>query len=208
MEKMYRMLAAVTLLFATSSSPASEVIETWKLELDESRLLKVSGEFYTVKVIEINDSRCPTDVFCFWQGEARVLIDVRSFTTAEVSSYDLKLEDESTAQGEDKQDIINLANARIRLSGVTPYPVSAVSGEQAADETPSVVELEITREAVDCRHSVPQFCTLEYAPVDCEYLGANIFGSNFCDARRQAQMMACRAAIPFSAASLSCQSSN
>lgn len=45
-------------------------------------------------LIKINDSRCPTGVYCVWQGEVRVTlaIDKPVIDTLELSSYDNKMD--------------------------------------------------------------------------------------------------------------------
>ena len=63
-------------------------------------------------IAEINDSRCPSDVVCVWEGEALVKINVETSTTQtiELSTFD------------NQKDTIDLFS--IELIDVSPYPVS------------------------------------------------------------------------------------
>ena len=63
-------------------------------------------------ITEINDSRCPSDVVCVWQGEAVVKIEVETSTikTIKLSTFD------------NQKDTIDLFS--IELIDVSPYPVS------------------------------------------------------------------------------------
>lgn len=63
-------------------------------------------------ITEINDSRCPSDVVCIWQGEAIVKINVE----APVSG---KLELSTFHNQAD-----TLGNYSFRLIEVSPYPIS------------------------------------------------------------------------------------
>lgn len=60
----------------------------------------------------INDSRCPSDVVCIWQGEAVVKIEVKSPQSGiiELSTYD------------NLKDTVGLYS--FELIDVSPYPVS------------------------------------------------------------------------------------
>lgn len=64
------------------------------------------------KVTAIQESRCPSDVVCVWEGEAIVKVDVESpFTgTLELSTYDNQVD--------------TLNNYSFELMEVSPYPIS------------------------------------------------------------------------------------
>lgn len=63
-------------------------------------------------ITEINDSRCPSDVVCVWQGAAIVTIQIES-----------PLRDEITLSTYDNL-IDTSGNYSFELLDVTPYPVS------------------------------------------------------------------------------------
>ena len=64
-------------------------------------------------IAEINDSRCPSDVVCVWQGEAVVIIDVKSPQAGVIalSTYDNLID--------------TVGNYSFELKNIGPYPVSA-----------------------------------------------------------------------------------
>ena len=55
----------------TSSPPATHTIV-----LARGQQVVVAGEALTVKLTEINDSRCPAKVTCIWAGHAAVTLQV------------------------------------------------------------------------------------------------------------------------------------
>ena len=64
------------------------------------------------KISEINDSRCPSDVTCIWQGEALVTIDLEiPFKgTIRLSTYDNQTD--------------TIGNYSFKLVEIEPYPLS------------------------------------------------------------------------------------
>jgi len=65
-----------------------------------------------ISIREINDSRCPADVVCIWQGETVVKIEIESPQNSTVS---LKLYEDP---------IDTIGNYSFELKDVSPYPVS------------------------------------------------------------------------------------
>lgn len=63
-------------------------------------------------ITEINDSRCPSDVVCIWEGKADVKIDVESPTPGSIvlSTFN--------------HPIDTVGNFSFELIDVSPYPVS------------------------------------------------------------------------------------
>lgn len=63
-------------------------------------------------ISEINDSRCPSDVFCIWQGKADVKIEVLNpaIETLVLNTFD-NLKD-------------TVGNYSFELKDVSPYPIS------------------------------------------------------------------------------------
>jgi len=68
----------------------------------------------SVKVLNIGDSRCPTGVVCFWQGEATVNLEIKESTVYEVvlSTF--------------HQPVDTVNNYIFKLIDVLPYPVHGV----------------------------------------------------------------------------------
>ena len=79
---------------------------------------KINGEYHSAdnylnfSVTEINDSRCPSDVVCVWQGKADVKIEVKNPVRGSISlnTYDNLID--------------TVGNYSIELIDVSPYPVS------------------------------------------------------------------------------------
>ncbi len=65
-----------------------------------------------LSITEINDSRCPSDVVCVWQGEAIVKIEIElpQKGTISLSTYDNLID--------------TFANYSFELIDVSPYPIS------------------------------------------------------------------------------------
>jgi hypothetical protein len=104
--------------------------ETAPLGLSQELTLK-TGDIRTsktdnlsIKVLKINDSRCPTGVVCIWQGEATVFLEVK-----ENSTFDVTL---STFH----QPVDTVNNYIFRLIDVLPYPVY---GTEVPDSDKKVV---------------------------------------------------------------------
>ena len=79
---------------------------------------KIYGEYHSTDnglnfiITEINDSRCPSDVVCVWEGKADVKIDVTSPVKGSIklSTYN-HLTD-------------TIGNYSFELKDVSPYPIS------------------------------------------------------------------------------------
>ena len=89
--------------------------------IGEEENFKWGNEYFsndnTVKltITEINDSRCPSDVVCVWQGEALVKIKVE---TSEINTIELSTFD-------NPKDTVD--SFSIELVQVSPYPISTKS---------------------------------------------------------------------------------
>lgn len=79
---------------------------------------KINGEYHSIDnslnftLTEINDSRCPSDVVCVWEGKADVTIDVTSPVRGSImlSTYNHSTD--------------TLGNYSFELKDVSPYPIS------------------------------------------------------------------------------------
>jgi len=105
-------LTAISLISCDKES----ISESFSFGLEND--FKINGEYHSIdnalnfSIIEINDSRCPSDVICVWEGKADVKIDVMSPIRGSVmlSTYN-HLKD-------------TLGNYSFELKEVTPYPNS------------------------------------------------------------------------------------
>ena len=90
--------------------------ETFTLGLEQD--FKLGGEYESstnsliFSIVEINDSRCPSDVVCVWEGKADVRIDVDRPQSGSIllSTYD-NLKD-------------TVGDFSFELIDVSPYPIS------------------------------------------------------------------------------------
>lgn len=82
---------------------------------------KINGEYHSAdnsvqfKITEINDSRCPSDVVCVWEGKADVKIKVESPFSGSItlSTYD--------------NPVDTVGNYSFRIIDIFPYPISTKS---------------------------------------------------------------------------------
>jgi len=104
---------SLILMVACQDEPISEIFE-----LNEEKVFMVNHEYelagknLQVKVTKIEDSRCPSDVVCVWQGEAKVTVATEqagNFSTI-LSTYDNLID--------------TLGDYSIELISIQPYPVS------------------------------------------------------------------------------------
>lgn len=110
------------------SVPIEEHTEEAVLERDfkikYGQELTVKGQDLKVKFDSLlEDSRCPSDVKCVWEGDAKILISVRR-ANAEASNMELHTNQRFT-QAEKYQRYV------IKLVALSPYPRTSVKQEQS-----------------------------------------------------------------------------
>ncbi|HPT32033.1 MAG TPA: hypothetical protein PLW67_09345 [Prolixibacteraceae bacterium] len=114
---------AIILLFLMGSckkdqDPAgSELNQELTLKTGDVRNLNPNN--LSIKVLNIIDSRCPTGVVCFWQGEATVTLEVKENSSFDEAIGTLIL---STFH----QPVDTVSGYIFRLIDVLPYPVYGV----------------------------------------------------------------------------------
>lgn len=92
------------------------VSEAFSVGLDND--FKINNDYHSVDksltftITEINDSRCPSDVVCIWEGKADVKIEVKSPDrgTVLLSTYNHRID--------------TLGNYSFELKDISPYPIS------------------------------------------------------------------------------------
>lgn len=145
-------------------------------------------------MVDIQDYRCPRDAFCIWQGLASAALVVTDHNSQDVVESELFV----GTFGQETANSLTVDGVEISLANVLPEPTLEPS------EAIKTAILSIKFPKVDCRSAVPQFCTLQYDPVTCDYYGQEIFGSNSCFASLNAQNVACSADQPFVPSALKC----
>lgn len=81
--------------------------------IGQTQVVRTAIDTYYMTLIELNDSRCPEDVVCVWQGVARAVFTVVSKRQTEESLLVVTTLDEGPMVFQDLE---------ISLSEVTPYP--------------------------------------------------------------------------------------
>lgn len=106
----------LAVLFVVVSCNKETTREMFSLGADQ--IVQINGQYQandnslSFRITEINDSRCPSDVVCVWQGKADVTIEVDSPLkgTITLNTFD-NLTD-------------TLGNYSFELKEVLPYPIS------------------------------------------------------------------------------------
>lgn len=101
------------------------------ITLNQGKCLQsVNGE-YEICLESVNDSRCPVNVVCIWEGDA--VVDLSFKSNQKTTSFKLHTHDNF------QQDTV-IDNIKIELAKVAPYPKS---GTKQKNYT---AELNITRQ--------------------------------------------------------------
>lgn len=114
MKKLFLLVMLVGIAFVSCNEEL--LPETFNLGLEKDFKLggeyKLSNKSLIFSIFEINDSRCPTDVVCVWEGKADVRINVESPQPGSIllSTYD-NLKD-------------TIGGYSFELIEVSPYPIS------------------------------------------------------------------------------------
>jgi hypothetical protein len=87
------------------------------LKIDQTADIK--SENLKVTFLNVNeDSRCPSDVQCVWEGQAKVQINVLK-NNQDIGTFNL-----TKRAGHDELSVLNVDGHSITLEKVDPYPVS------------------------------------------------------------------------------------
>ncbi len=81
-----------------------------EVKLKAGTLYNCPSDLFSVKITRITDSRCPEGVYCIWQGEATVYLEVKEIQSSEVvlSTF--------------HQPVDTVNNYIFKLVDVLPYP--------------------------------------------------------------------------------------
>ncbi|NOR76274.1 MAG: hypothetical protein GQ525_14100 [Draconibacterium sp.] len=106
----------IFITFILTSCNSEDTQETFQFgfnnEFGFGELNKSEDNLLKFTISGVNDSRCPIDVFCFWQGKVDVEIAVESWQSGSIflSSHN--------------NEIDTFGNFSFQLIDVTPYPIS------------------------------------------------------------------------------------
>jgi hypothetical protein len=105
--------------------PTREVRDNEDFTISYGETVILSAIDLIITVSNINDSRCPLDVVCVWEGEAAVTIDC--WTTSEyLDTIEIKAPP-AEPQFARVTDEAHSFNCRINCLAVDPYPASALN---------------------------------------------------------------------------------
>lgn len=88
---------------------------------------------YELCILEVDEDRCPIDVFCIWEGNAKVNFQLR--VNSEITDFSLNTNDKFPT------DTV-ISNLRIALNDVLPYPNYSI----ARNHNQHTIEFTITSE--------------------------------------------------------------
>ncbi len=103
------------------SCSSNDILSYGNYKLKNNRCYNLIDSNYELCVDSISDSRCPEDVVCIWEGNAKVYFSLKS--PNENTSFTL-----NTFRGFQTDSI--LKGFKFTLLDVLPYPVNTTSSEQ------------------------------------------------------------------------------
>jgi len=120
---MKKALFLLFILVTTLSFSQEEPVEVPKISVRIPMGQTVHLKNATIKFVKVlEDSRCPKDVTCVWEGQAKVLVEM-----TETGKDKIELE---LLFGQRKKNLL-IASESYVLEGIalTPYPTTATSGK-------------------------------------------------------------------------------
>ncbi len=109
--------------------------ETFVLQYGETKMLDGQDHFSISFIDLLEDSRCPANAICVWEGQARVKIEIHEnfeVITKELTNGTLK---------DNQAQKINIGHYTLELLKVIPYPEKA---DNQTDKSDYSVQLVIT----------------------------------------------------------------
>ncbi|HEU0020572.1 MAG TPA: IPT/TIG domain-containing protein [Dehalococcoidia bacterium] len=102
---------------APSADVVAELGKEFRLGIGDSAIIE--SEYLKIPVLEVSeDSRCPADVVCVWEGQATVVADL-SARGQSLGPFDLTLR-----AGRQELATQHAGQYRLTLVGLEPYPIS------------------------------------------------------------------------------------
>lgn len=114
MKTIYSLLALISVLFISCDNEP----DYDSFRLGQENHFEIKKEYYSIdnslrfSITEINDSRCPADVICVWEGKADVKIEVKNpvHGILLLNTHNNRID--------------SLGNYSFELIDVSPYPIS------------------------------------------------------------------------------------
>ena len=106
-----------------SETPSVDFGTKVKIDLNQTAIIGKNTNQLVVKVEQINDSRCPSDVNCITAGDAMVSLVVIDDKENQ-ASFDLFIGQKSNFKEDTLAFSINQKNYKMIVFGVSPYPTT------------------------------------------------------------------------------------
>ena len=181
---------AIGLFVSTSSFAKSS--NTVTIGLGEEQVLTNNNISLTLTKIE--DSRCPRDVECIWEGDVKAQVEVSKDNNL-IGHFQFSLVND---QGEAVEIMPGVST---KLVQAMPYPQGV--GEEAQEVTLNITETRMT----SCEPLRRVFCTREYNPTSCKAKGVIAQGTNPCTAKAELQLNLCMPGKTVAPSKISCEGS-
>ncbi|MBQ47648.1 MAG: hypothetical protein CMP10_09310 [Zetaproteobacteria bacterium] len=181
----------LTMLFIGTKAYSENNIKIRTVTLEEGESVVLDNEQLQLTLTELVDSRCPADMQCIWQGEAKAKIAV-SENEHDQSIFEIKFPGKS-------EEIEFFNGYVIRVISILPYPVS----EHA--EQPRITLQVIKNRKLECNHIRNRVCVMDYQPTSCAWRGLVVEGPNSCMSRTKLEYQACLGGSSFDENDISCQ---
>lgn len=97
----------------------------------------VTHDGLELRLLEINDSRCPTGVNCVWAGEVKAIIEA----TDPIAQASKPVEVQLTLQARRRSTTATVFAYELELLSVNPYPKNKVTPERSSH----VIEIKISK---------------------------------------------------------------
>jgi len=113
MRKYLILIGLLIAVFACEKSVTNEGFNfDGELQIKHGEIIQSDNNKISLEITNINDSRCPSDVVCVWEGEARITLEFANSITStfELSTHDLRID--------------TIDNYIFNLIEVNPYPIS------------------------------------------------------------------------------------
>lgn len=118
MKRVKILLLLLPFVLNCSSQDDSEFDRQYNLETNNC--FDVNGTEYNLCLESVNDSRCPTDLVCIWEGNAAANFILNSKTDSKPFTL-------NTNQSFQRDTILN--RLKIELVRVSPYPITTATNQ-------------------------------------------------------------------------------
>lgn len=129
MNKILFFLITALIAIMLMSNTCNNGIREFSLQNGQSVTKQLNGYKYTIKVLNIKDSRCPMDTRCIRAGEAFVITSLSFANKTEQVEFCTGVDCRMTASANVKSFVINKKNYELSLINVNPDPSKTLKKE-------------------------------------------------------------------------------